>query len=232
MAARGQGQADVLLGRAHVTGSPENPERFTRQAASLCPDSHPLILFLVDTGARFGEATALRWSDVDLHAGTARICRSFSSGTRIGPTKTGRERTVELSSRLCQVLKRHSPDIFPEEELVFPNTVGTFVSPTNFRRRVWAKLVKKAQGASRKPTPHALRHTFATLHMARGTNLKWLQAQGGWSSAKMLLDGYGHHLPTESRGFADALAAAPNGTIRHHSEEKPTLARQGLQEPE
>ena len=28
---------------------------------------------------------------------------------------------------------------------------------------------------------------------------------GGWASAKLLLDLYGHFLPTESTGFADAL---------------------------
>ncbi len=28
---------------------------------------------------------------------------------------------------------------------------------------------------------------------------------GGWSSAKLLLDLYGHFLPTESTGFADAI---------------------------
>ena len=195
-------------------------QELLRKAAHLFPDVHPLILFLVDTGARFGEAAGLRWSDVDLESGTARICRSFSSGRRIGPTKTGRERTVELSSRLCGVLEQHRPDIFPDDELVFPNSAGGFVSATNFRRREWKRLIKKALGAGRKPTPHALRHTFATLHMARGTNLKWLQAQGGWSSAKMLLDVYGHYLPTESFGFADALATAPDGTIRHQASDE------------
>jgi integrase len=39
--------------------------------------NHPLVLFLADTGARLGEALALRWIDVDLEAGTARIARTF-----------------------------------------------------------------------------------------------------------------------------------------------------------
>ena len=42
--------------------------------------------------------------------------------------------------------------------------------------------------------------------MARETNLKWIQTMGGWASAKMLLDLYGHFLPTESTGYADALS--------------------------
>ncbi len=58
-------------------------------------------------------------------------------------------------------------------------------------------------------TPHCLRHTFASLHIARGTNLLWIQEAGGWASAKMLLDVYGHFMPTESAGFADAITA-PN----------------------
>jgi hypothetical protein len=34
--------------------------------------------------------------------------------------------------------------------------------------------------------------------LARSTNIKWIQAQGGWASAKGLLDTYGHYLPTQS----------------------------------
>ena len=48
--------------------------------------------------------------------------------------------------------------------------------------------------------------------MARNTNLKWLQNAGGWASAKMLLDVYGHFLRSESSGFADAITS-PNGPI-------------------
>jgi len=47
--------------------------------------------------------------------------------------------------------------------------------------------------------------------MARSTPLKWIQEQGGWTTAKLLLDTYGHFMPSETHGFADALSAAPNG---------------------
>ena len=44
------------------------------------------------------------------------------------------------------------------------------------------------------------RHTRASLDMARSTPLKWIQQQGGWASAKLLLDTYGHFMPSESSG--------------------------------
>ncbi len=50
--------------------------------------------------------------------------------------------------------------------------------------------------------------------MMRGTNLKWLQNQGGWASAKMLLDTCGHFIPDESKGYAAVLTTTPDGPIR------------------
>jgi len=131
-------------------------------------------------------------------------------------TKTGRERAVELSSRLIAALAPLRPDVFGEESLVFPSESsedgkkgGGYIDPQNFRHRVFRKLVERVLGRGRDFTPHGLRHTFASLHLARGTNLEWIQAMGGWASAKLLLDLYGHHLPTETAGFADVLARGP-----------------------
>ena len=183
------------------------------------PEYYPLILLLADTGARFGEATALRWIDIDLARAAARISRSYSSGRSLGPTKTGRERSIELSRRICTVLAQRRPDLVHDDTLVFPNRAGAFIDPGNFRERIWGRLVRRVFGRSRRITPHGLRHTFASLHMARGTNLKWLQHQGGWSSAKVLLDTYGHFMPTETTGYADILAEAPDGTGRHSHEQ-------------
>ena len=78
-----------------------------------------------------------------------------------------------------------------------------------FRSRVFSKLVKQVLGPGRRYSPHCLRHTWASLHLARGTPIKWVQVQGGWTTAKVLLDTYGHFMPDEMRGFADAISAAP-----------------------
>ncbi len=196
------------------------------------PRSYPLILFLADTGARFGEAAAIRWSDLDLESGTARIARSFSSGVQLGPTKTGRSRVVELSQRLRRVLAAAQPNVFPipEETLVFPNQYGGFLQGTNFRARVFSKLVREVLGEGRHYSPHCLRHTWASLHMARGTPLKWIQEQGAWTTAKLLLDTYGHFMPTEMRGFADALTATPNGPQAAPAQESDTAGQEAGRE--
>ncbi len=173
-----------------------------------------MFLLLSGTGARFGEAAALRWSDIDLEGGTARIERSFSSGRYLGLTKTGGQRTVELSSRLQAALASQRPDLFPQDALAFPNTDGSFIDPTNFRRRVFDRVVRRAFGRDhRRVTPHTLRHTFASLHLARGSNLLWVQNMGGWQSPQVMLDTYTHFLPTKLSGFADSLTAPSGGTF-------------------
>ncbi len=52
---------------------------------------------------------------------------------------------------------------------------------------------------------------MANAVRAFGTNLKWVQNMGGGSSAKLRINLYGHFLPTESMGFADAI----DGDKRH-----------------
>jgi len=107
------------------------------------------------------------------------------------------------------VLAGERPHIYGEDALVFPSEAGGLLDPHNFRERVFRRAVAKALGAGRRFTPHGLRHTFASLHMARGTNPKRIQARSGWASAKLLLDTCGHFLPTETTGYADALSGDP-----------------------
>jgi len=128
-------------------------QKLLRTAESHFREAYPIVLFLADTGARLGEASALRWIDLDLERGTARIARSFSGGRYVSVTKTGRERILELSTRLREVLAGERPHIFGEDALVFPNEAGGLLDPHNFRERVFRRAVTKALGAGRRFTP-------------------------------------------------------------------------------
>ena len=103
-----------------------------------------------------------------------------------------------------------------------------------FRGRSGRADTSRPLGRGRRFTPHGLRHTFASIHLARGTNLKWIQAQGGWASAKVLLDCYGHYLRKETTGYADALSVgskrlypAPSSRRRAADRERLPSIRRG-----
>ena len=200
----------------------EELERFLSVTREQFAHWYLFVLFLADTGARLGEASALRWIDVDFQNRRTRIARSFSDGQYLSTPKTGRERIVELSGRLAEALEAQRPDLFGDDDLVFPSESGGFIDPHNFRARVFRRISDKALGRGRGFSPHGLRHTFATLHLARGSNLKWIQAMGGWASAKLLLDLYGHYLATESSGYADALSI--RSTPVQYAPERPQTA--------
>jgi integrase len=58
-----------------------------RLIAVCAPHLQPLVVFLLNTGCRIGEALRLQWTDVDLHSRTARFLR----------TKNGESRGVPLN---------------------------------------------------------------------------------------------------------------------------------------
>ncbi len=103
------------------------------------------------------------------------------------------------------VLREIKPDIHPEDAQAFTTEAGYPIRHENFRRRIWNPIVLEAFGTGRRVTPHSLRHTWATLHLARGTPIEWVRKMGGWASAKMLLDVYGHYFPKEMKGYANSL---------------------------
>jgi integrase len=55
---------------------------------------------------------------------------------------------------------------------------------------------------------HSLRHTYASLLIAQGESIKYVQGQLGHASAKLTLDTYGHLFPRERRTAAARLEAS------------------------
>ena len=56
-------------------------------------------------------------------------------------------------------------------------------------------------------TFHALRHTHAICHIAKGTDILTLSRRLGHSKAAVTLDVYGHLMPGADRAAADAVAS-------------------------
>lgn len=76
---------------------------------------------------------------------------------------------------------------YQDNDLVMCNPFGTLINPANARRSLNA-LIKKA--AVPKIRFHNLRHTYATLLLAKGVNVKVISERLGHSNIKITLDTY------------------------------------------
>lgn len=146
----------------------------------VAPRWRTFFALLAATGLRFSEATALRWSDLELDGSAPhlRVRRSVVWGV-MGPPKTRHaRRKVPLPHSLVLDLRRRRSDAewHQDGDLVFPSEHGTPVEMSNLRRRV---LKPAAQEADVWPIGfHTFRHTCASQLIARGRNIlqvsRWL----------------------------------------------------------
>jgi integrase len=115
---------------------------------SIWPPVVAAVRFLALTGWRSGEATALRFKDLDL---ARRV-------VVLPDTKTGRSIRV-LSRAACDLLRGLAqPD---RDALAFPAISGGRISGGSFRK-TWDKIMKLG-GLPADVTPHTLRHSLASL---------------------------------------------------------------------
>src|SRR5919199_1128267 len=112
-----------------------------------------LYIVAITAGLRPGEMLALRWSDVDLEAGTLRVNRTLSGGEFTAPKTPRSRRKIELSNTTRAALRAHrkrqleermrKAALWKDHGLVFPSTVGTPLSHRNLVRS-FKTLLKRA----------------------------------------------------------------------------------------
>ena len=129
---------------------------------------------------------------------------------------------MPLSRTLVDCLRAHLADL-PDgpEALVFATRNGTPLDADNLRRRVVKPLMEEA-GAPWAGF-HTLRHTYASLQLARGVNVVQVSRALGHHSAAFTLDTYVHLLGGEE-GPALDLADALDGGNTEASMRSPTSA--------
>jgi len=88
-------------------------------------------------------------------------------------------------------------------EYVFTNEEGKIIDVSNWRRRVFKKVLKKA--GLREIRIHDMRHTYATLRISKGDNITDVSKQLGHHSAKLTLDTYTHVMPGGKKSEVDGL---------------------------
>jgi integrase len=156
----------------------------------------PLARFLVLTGARFGEATALTVGDVDRKHMTCRIAKAWKYASKgedqyVSYPKTRKStRTINLPPEALEGVDLNRP----AGELLFATQAGDRIRNQLFRNKAWSLAVKraKASGLQKQPRIHDLRHTCASWLLNAGTPIQVVQAQLGHESIQTTVDRYGH----------------------------------------
>ena len=78
--------------------------KLLRKAVEMEPDYYGFILLLADTGAHIGEATALRWADVDLERGTIRSLVATPAAVTSARRSLMKSSNFSKASLFCSVI--------------------------------------------------------------------------------------------------------------------------------
>lgn len=170
-----------------------------------------LVRFLAYTGLRVGEALALRVDDVDWDRRRVRVARTWTDdgkgGQVIGPPKNGKPRWAAMPVAVMELL-RPLADGQAGDAWLFRAVRGGPIWLHNWRSRVWYAAVRDAGMEDEGVTIHSLRHTYASIAIAAGADVKTLQRQLGHSSATITLDTYAGLWPERLGEVADAVGGA------------------------
>jgi integrase len=143
-------------------------------------------------GLRRGELRALCWSQVDLGRSEIRVDRSYDDKEGlIDPKSVASARTVPILAVLRDYLDEHKLRTGRDgSDLVFGRTAREPFGATTVRTRA-----ARAWAGMRPITLHEARHSFASLLIDAGTNLKAVQTYMGHAYISITLDRYGHLMP-------------------------------------
>jgi len=198
------------------------PQDFARLLDAVPEFWRPLVEFLVASGARWGEVTALRPADVNRTDGTVRITRAWKRtyeaggvGYEIGVPKTKKSiRTINVSKGTLDKLDYSG-------EFLFLNRAGRPVRGNGFHDRVWKPAVERVWPSKDsngnqipagfippRPRIHDLRHSCATWMVLAGVPLPVVQTHLGHESINTTISLYAHVDRKSAEVAADAIAAA------------------------
>ena len=181
----------------------EQLQSFLREAK----DSGVFELYYLElvTGLRRGELLGLKWEDVDLERGDLRVRRQVAriNGEVVeAPLKTKNAyRTLPLAEDTINVLKAQKKKI-GASPWVFPGPTGGPISPDSVLHMLHRVLKRAGLPRARF---HDLRHTFATLALQNGVDIKTVSGMLGHFSAGFTLDTYAHVTTASQRQAARTM---------------------------
>jgi integrase len=150
-----------------------------------------LYQLAIASGAREGELFGLKWTDVDWINRQIHIRRTYNENEWYKPRSKTSIRNIDIGPSTMAALRQWKIAYPPNDfDLIFPNGSGNPLNHGNMLNRHFYPALKKAK------LPHIrfhdLRHTYASLLIAQGENIKYIQNQLGHASPVVTLTVYAH----------------------------------------
>ena len=172
--------------------TPEEMQRFLIQAQY--EGYYEMFLLELCTGMRRGELLALEWRDLNFKTGELRIDKQVSTVDHklvcTKPKTKESMRTVVLSPSVLEVLKEYKKSV--DSKLMFPSPAkgkDEYRNPCSVASKL-RDILDRA--GCKRVRFHDLRHTFATMALENGMDIKTLSAVIGHKSSATTLDIYAH----------------------------------------
>jgi integrase len=187
------------------------------------------VMLGVLCGLRRGEIAALRWLNIDLRGKQMSIVQSAEqtkAGIRYKEPKSGRARTVALSTTVADELRRHK--IQQSEELLrlgVRQTDDGFVHAREDGHPIQPRSISQAwrQKLATLDLPrirfHDLRHAHATHLLSSGVHPKIASERLGHSKVGITLDLYSHVLPGMQEDAAARVDEAFQMALKKRAED-------------
>ena len=148
---------------------------------------------MMGVSLRAGELWGLQWGDIDFNKGQIFVRRTLWRNSFQTPKTRYSIRKVDLPNNLIyELIKWKLASPINDYDLVFPSPEGKVTCHDNVVKRYFYRALRKS--GLRYVSFHSLRHSNASLRIASGQNIKYIQTQLGHSSIKITLDIYGHLL--------------------------------------
>ena len=189
----------------------EQLQSFLREAK----DSGVFELYYLElaTGLRRGELLGLKWEDIDLEHGDLRVRRQIAriNGRVVeAPLKTKNAyRTLPLAEDTISILKEQKKKV-GNSPWVFPSATGGPISPDSVLHMLHRVLKRAGLPQVRF---HDLRHTFATLALQNGVDIKTVSGMLGHFSAGFTLDTYAHVTTSAQKATANTMGKLLSSSV-------------------
>jgi integrase len=194
---------------------------------------HSPWLFLATTGCRRGEALGLRWRDVDFARGLSAIRQELipltkpsgrgREGRLLPRTKSDKPRVIELDARTLSALRTWRAaqaeerllvgSGYADHDLVFCGPDGRPYHPEAFSKTFDRRLAQRRFAELPHIRLHDLRHTWATLALIAGVDVKVVSERLGHSSPMITWQTYQHVIRGLQSDAAERVAALIFGEI-------------------